>query len=102
MPDDDLAQPVTGEHDPGGRPPSAAASGAMDGELIAGRYQILGLLGMGGMGSVYRVRDRELDEVVALKFLRREMVGDARMLARFREEVRLARRVTHVNVARTY
>jgi serine/threonine-protein kinase len=57
---------------------------------------------MGGMGSVYRVRDRELDEVVALKFLRRELLDDPAMLERFRQEVRLARRVTHANVARTF
>ncbi len=71
-------------------------------EVIADRYEILGLLGMGGMGSVYRVRDRELDEVVALKFLRKDLVGSPGMLERFRQEVRLARRVTHVNVARTF
>jgi TolB-like protein len=71
-------------------------------ERIGDRYEILGLLGMGGMGSVYRVRDRELDEVVALKFLRRELLQDPAMLDRFRQEVRLARRVTHGNVARTF
>ncbi|MCC7538350.1 MAG: protein kinase [Deltaproteobacteria bacterium] len=71
-------------------------------EQIGDRYELLGLLGMGGMGSVYRVRDRELDEVVALKFLRRDLVDAPGMLERFRREVKLARRVTHVNVARTY
>jgi serine/threonine-protein kinase len=54
------------------------------------------------MGNVYRVRDRELEEVVALKMLRRELVGDPDSLARFRQEVKLARRVTHKNVARTF
>ncbi len=105
MPDEDainLASAVTVDHDPGALTPSTTASRWPVAELIAGRYEILGLLGVGGMGSVYRVRDRELDEVVALKFLRHEMLGDPRMLARFREEVRLARRVTHLNVARTY
>lgn len=71
-------------------------------ERLAGRYQILGLLGVGGMGSVYRARDFELDEVVALKMLRAELVGSEAMLGRFRQEVKLARRVTHRNVARTF
>jgi serine/threonine-protein kinase len=54
------------------------------------------------MGTVYRARDRELDEVVALKILRREVMDAAGMLERFRQEVKLARRVTHRNVARTF
>src|SRR6185437_12966516 len=54
------------------------------------------------MGSVYRARDTELDEVVALKMLSRDFVDAPGMLARFRQEVKLARRVTHLNVARTY
>jgi len=70
--------------------------------LLAGRYEIEGLLGVGGMGSVYRARDRELDERVALKVLRRDLVADPATLDRFRREVKLARRVTHRNVARTY
>jgi eukaryotic-like serine/threonine-protein kinase len=69
---------------------------------IAGRYEIRGLVGMGGMGSVYRVHDRELDEVVALKFLRADALRDERALDRFRDEAKLARRVSHVNVARTF
>jgi eukaryotic-like serine/threonine-protein kinase len=69
---------------------------------IGGRYEILAFLGMGGMGSVYRVRDLVLDEIVALKFLRRELSGSHGMLARFTREVRVARRVTHNNVARTF
>ncbi len=71
-------------------------------EVLAGRYELLGLLGTGGMGSVYRARDLELDEVVALKVLKRELVNTPEMLARFRQEVKLARRVTHHNVARTF
>jgi serine/threonine-protein kinase len=51
---------------------------------------------------VYRARDLELDETVALKMLRRELVSDGTLLARFRQEVKLARRVTHRNVARTF
>jgi serine/threonine-protein kinase len=70
--------------------------------LVGGRYTILGLVGVGGMGSVYRARDAELDEVVALKVLRKELVEMPGMLERFRQEVKLARRVTHRNIARTF
>ena len=71
-------------------------------EALGGRYVIMSLLGSGGMGCVYLARDRELDELVALKMLRRELVASSEMLARFRLEVKLARRVTHRNVARTF
>jgi len=80
----------------------SSSSGVGSPELVGGRYEILGLLGAGGMGTVYRARDRELDEVVALKMLRRELVEAPGMLARFRQEAKLARRVTHRNVARTF
>src|SRR5690349_23314346 len=60
------------------------------------------MLGSGGMGVVYRARDRELDEIVALKVLNRELGSGPSVLERFRREVKLARRVTHRNVARTY
>ncbi len=69
---------------------------------LAGRYEIAGLLGVGGMGSVYRARDLELDELVAVKVLRRELVSQPEILERFRREVKLARRVTHTNVARVF
>jgi len=70
--------------------------------LIGGRYQILSLAGAGSMGSVYRVRDTELGEDVALKFLRSDLVQAPDMLERFRREVRLARRIAHRNVARVF
>src|SRR6188472_3914676 len=71
-------------------------------EVIADRYEILGLLGAGGMGRVYRAHDRTLDEHVALKLLRRELVDNDGMLERFRQEVKLARRVTNEHVVRTF
>ena len=74
----------------------------ISGPLLANRYEILGLIGVGGMGSVYRARDRELEELVALKVLRKELVSAPGMLDRFRREVKLARRVTHRNVARVF
>lgn len=71
-------------------------------QLIGGRYELIRLVGVGGMGSVYQVRDAELDEIVALKTLRREMLEDPGMHERFKNEVKLARRVTHRNVARMF
>lgn len=62
----------------------------------------MALLGQGGMGRVYRARDTELDEVVALKVLQSELVSSPEMVERFRREVKLARRVTHPNVARMF
>src|SRR5215472_2413187 len=79
----------------------SAANGATP-QLLAERYEVLGLLGVGGMGSVYRARDRELDEVVALKMLRRDVAATPNILERFRREVKLARKVTHRNVVRTF
>jgi HAMP domain-containing protein len=73
------------------------------GEIFAGRYEILATVGRGGMGVVYRARDRQLDEVVALKVLRAEALArDSTLLDRFKQEIKLARRITHRNVLRTH
>ncbi|MFO0546788.1 MAG: protein kinase [Polyangiaceae bacterium] len=72
------------------------------GQLLGGRYELLSLVGSGGMGSVYKARDLELDEVVALKLLTSQALSSEASLVRFRQEVKLARRVTHPNVARTF
>jgi len=69
---------------------------------LGDRYDILELIGEGGMGAVYRARDRELDEIVALKLIREDLAADPVIVERFRREVKLARRVTHANVARTF
>jgi serine/threonine-protein kinase len=66
------------------------------------RYQPIAMLGEGGMGSVYLARDDSLDELVAVKMLQPELVGNLAMVERFREEVRLARRVSSPFVARTH
>src|SRR5262245_40908192 len=70
--------------------------------LYAERYEILGLLGTGNYGTVYRAHDIELQEIVALKVLRKERIGPRGVIERFRSEVRLSRRVTHRNVARMF
>jgi eukaryotic-like serine/threonine-protein kinase len=73
------------------------------GDLFAARYDILSTLGKGGMGVVYRAHDRQLDEEVALKVLRPDvMKDDPTLLERFKQEIKLARRITHKNVLRTH
>ena len=72
------------------------------GEIFADRYEVEDLLGRGGMGAVYRVRDFALGEVIALKVLAFGPDPSPTAVLRFRQEVRLARRVTHPNVARVY
>ena len=71
------------------------------GTVLAGRYRVLGLIGQGGMGEVYRAWDLILSQAVALKFLGRESMSEA-ALVRFRNEVRIARQVSHPNVCRVY
>jgi hypothetical protein len=72
------------------------------GTILAGRYRILGLLGRGGMGEVYRALDLILNQPVALKFLVNAAHAGQAALARFRNEVRMARQVSHPNVCRVY
>ncbi len=72
------------------------------GTFVADRFELLDVVAEGGMGTVYRARDHELDDVVALKMLRSDVAAGPRALDLFRQEVKLARRVTHRNVARIY
>lgn len=69
---------------------------------LAARYDILSELGRGGMGIVYKARDRETGAIVALKVLRPEIAADAQVLERFKNEVLLARKITHKNVCRIH
>lgn len=66
------------------------------------RYELLGEAGRGGMGIVYRARDRETGELVALKVLKPEIAADAGIVERFKNELRLARKITHKNVCRIH
>lgn len=72
------------------------------GSVLAGRYEIRAQLGAGGMGVVYRAFDRQLKEPVAIKTLKPELLGDATVLERFKQEIRLARKISHPNVVRTH
>src|SRR5262245_13949089 len=72
------------------------------GQILAGRYRIVGLLGKGGMGEVYKAEDLKLKQTVALKFLPESIALDGGMLARFHNEVRIARQVAHPSVCRVY
>jgi eukaryotic-like serine/threonine-protein kinase len=73
-----------------------------EGDVIGGRYQIQKLLGMGGMGAVYKARDMEVDRIVGLKVIRPDLAGNPAILARFKQELVLARQVTHKNIIRIY
>jgi serine/threonine protein kinase/Flp pilus assembly protein TadD len=72
------------------------------GSLFAGRYQVIEELGKGGMGKVYKVLDKDLDVKIALKLLKPEISSDEETIARFRNELKVARTVTHKNVCRMY
>src|SRR3984957_14299222 len=72
------------------------------GHLLAQRYEVLGLLGEGGMGAVYKARDVELSRMVALKVIRPDLARNRAILDRFKQELILATQVTHRNVVRIY
>jgi serine/threonine protein kinase len=72
------------------------------GSIFAGRYQIIEELGKGGMGKVYKVYDTEIKEKVALKLLKPEIASDEKTIERFRNEIRLARKISHKNVGRMF
>ena len=72
------------------------------GAVLGNRYEILELLGEGGMGAVYKAADREVGRIVALKVIRPEMASNPEILARFKQELLLSSKVTHRNVIRIY
>ena len=73
-----------------------------EGDLLGERFEILALLGEGGMGAVYKAKDREVERTVALKLIRPEMASNPAILARFKQELLTAHQVTHKNVIRIY
>ena len=79
------------------------AGGLMPGVRFAQRYDVKEVLGVGGMGSVFKAVDAELDEVIAIKTLKPDFLSsDPAALDRFKSEIRLARRISHRNVVRTH
>src|SRR4051812_2274908 len=70
--------------------------------VLGNRYEILEVLGEGGMGAVYKARDREVDRVVALKVIHPELTTSREILERFKKELVLARQITHPNIVRIY
>ncbi len=86
----------------GANGPGASAVLLQIGIVLGNRYEILELLGEGGMGAVYKAADREVDRIVALKVIRPEMASNPEVLARFKQELLLSSQVTHRNVIRIY
>jgi tetratricopeptide (TPR) repeat protein/predicted Ser/Thr protein kinase len=86
----------------GGSGESLMAAVLPEGAEIGARYRVISLLGRGGMGSVYRVWDEELNRDVALKLIRPEIAADADVIGRFKREIQLSSTVTHRNVLRVY
>jgi serine/threonine-protein kinase len=99
----------TGAHSPGSHTAAGVESAVapedsrfVPGTMLVGRYRIVGLLGRGGMGEVYRADDLKLGQPVALKVLPEALESDPGRLQRFLNEVRSARQVSHPNVCRVY
>ncbi len=72
------------------------------GTTFAGRYEIIEELGKGGMGKVYRVEDKKINEEVALKLIKHDVASDKKTIERFSNELKLARKIVHKNVGRMY
>src|SRR5262245_5272869 len=83
----------------GGTPPPLIERGTL---LSGGRYEILATLGQGAMGAVYKAKDRELDRWVAIKVIQPELANSPSILKRFKQELILARQITHKNVVRIF
>ncbi len=72
------------------------------GSIFAGRYQVIEEIGKGGMGKVYKVLDKEVNAKIALKLIKPEIAADKKVIERFRNELRVARDISHKNVCRMY
>jgi hypothetical protein len=100
--EDDRASEASPAPPPSTSQPSLDKARFLPGTELAGRYRIVGLLGRGGMGEVYRAEDLKLGRPVALKFLPSGLERDPGRLERLLNEVSVALRVTHANVCRVY
>lgn len=81
----------------------AASSPILEpGQVLGGRFQIVEILGIGGMGAVYKAYDRDIDRMVALKCIRPELATNPEVVQRFTQELLLARQVAHKNIIRLY
>jgi serine/threonine protein kinase/tetratricopeptide (TPR) repeat protein len=82
---------------------SATSSSSIEpGMILGGRYEIVQTLGQGGMGAVYKAKDHAVDRFVALKVIRSEVANHPEILQRFKQELILARQITHKNVIRIF
>ncbi|NIM59608.1 MAG: protein kinase [Candidatus Aminicenantes bacterium] len=72
------------------------------GTTFAARYEVIEELGKGGMGKVYRVFDKKIEDEVALKLIRHEISSDKKTIERFRNELRISRKIAHRNVCKMY
>jgi serine/threonine protein kinase/tetratricopeptide (TPR) repeat protein len=79
-----------------------SSSAIPTGAILGGRYEIIQLLGEGGMGAVYKAKDHAVDRFVALKVIRSEVAYRPEILQRFKQELILARQITHKNVIRIF
>ena len=82
--------------------PSDEQQTPLPGTVLADRYEVIDTLGVGGMGAVYKVFDRRLTRVVALKTIHPELAATPMMMKRFKQEVLLAQKITHKNVVRIF
>src|SRR5262245_653440 len=98
----EMRPPDDGGRRPGGPHSAFPGSRFLPGVILADRYRIVGPLGRGGMGEVYRADDLKLGQPVALKFLPPGIEEKPDRLKRFLNEVRTARQVSHANVCRIY
>jgi serine/threonine-protein kinase len=80
----------------------ATPEGLGKGKIFAGRFELIEELGAGGMGIAYRAYDKKVGEEIALKILHPEIAVEARIVDRFRNEIKLARRISHRNVCRLH
>ncbi len=86
----------------GAAAPARAFAELSIGHVLNNRYEILARLGQGGMGTVYKVLDRELDRIIALKTIRPDLASNASSLRRLKQETLLARQIAHRNVIRVF